>query len=176
MADWQSVARRKRRQNWVSRDVYPSPSLGCFLAYITINAVLVCLEWIWKMDNVTMFSCWFSNLRSSISSTSDGYFNAFGFANRKSALTQSISHSRTHQLNPIYRKAKHSSCVQGCQCCNIPQYEKYTIMAILIHLDIILSFNMLTNINIICNSEMCVHMKQCTSVTGRTFELEKCVS
>ena len=27
------------------KEVYPSPSLGCFLAYITINAVLVCGEW-----------------------------------------------------------------------------------------------------------------------------------
>lgn len=47
MADCQSVATRKRkiRISSVKNGVYPSPSLGCFLAYITINAVLVCLEW-----------------------------------------------------------------------------------------------------------------------------------
>lgn len=46
MADCESVATRKREiKSEVKIDVYPSPSLGCFLAYITINAVLVCLEW-----------------------------------------------------------------------------------------------------------------------------------
>lgn len=45
MADCQSVATGKKI--WISNienGVYPSLSLGCFLAYITINAVLVCLE------------------------------------------------------------------------------------------------------------------------------------
>lgn len=35
---------RKIRISNIENGVYPSLSLGCFLAYITINAVLVCLK------------------------------------------------------------------------------------------------------------------------------------
>lgn len=47
MAACQSVAyeEKQNKNKYHLTAIYPSPSLGCFLAYITINAVLVCLKW-----------------------------------------------------------------------------------------------------------------------------------
>ena len=107
------------------KHVYPSPSLGCFPAYITINAVLVCLEWDVKDWQWYCVFVWFQS-----PVIANGFSRAVCVSTHSASLVgraPSLSPSPTRTDCPsLGAEPRSSSCVLGCQERNTnPNLQKH---------------------------------------------------